>query len=306
MSIKELDEKSAICPMCESSAIKAFEAPAHDGALADRVKIRECNNCHFAWQFPRGRTVFESSAWFEKSYEDKNHAQSDYFNENRKREISRLEVEFLFSLKTSGQSLLDLGAGAGIFAEVAAENGWTVTAVDPAIDERRFKNSSSINFINGSIDNVPRGKLFDVITLWDVIEHVDNPVELITRTKPYLEKGGLLIIETGNYKSADRVSVGVGHWIYQLDHRWYFSPSSIVKLLLDCGFENIRICDKVLRPGWNGSASYAGPSRTHLIKSIAKNPFSLVMEVSKHKMLVKAKSWEHAGIGIFAVAARNA
>lgn len=305
MSIKELDEKSAHCQICGSSSIKAFEAHAYDAAPTDNVKIRECMNCHFAWQFPRGRTASESAGWFEKSYDNKHHAKSDYFDENRKREISQLEMGFVTSLNSKGQSLLDIGAGSGIFADVAAENGWNVTAVDPAINEDKFKNSGSIKAIKGSVDNVPKGELFDVVTLWDVIEHVESPIELIITANQYLKKGGWLIIETGNYKSTDRISEGVSHWIYQLDHRWYFSPGSIEKLLLECGFDNIRLSGKVLRPGWNGTDSYAGPSLSHLIKSIVRNPLKIVNQVSKHRMLVKAKSWKHAGIGIFAIASRK-
>ena len=98
----ELDEEGESCPICGHFAMGLFEAHAHDGSTVDRVKIRECKNCHFAWQFPRGRTAFESAVWFEKSYEDKHHAKSDYFDENRKREISQLEIDFVASLKQWG------------------------------------------------------------------------------------------------------------------------------------------------------------------------------------------------------------
>lgn len=304
MSVNELNEDSVSCPICSHNKVKSFNAHASD-ARSSYVKIRECKNCQFAWQYPRGRTSLESADWFEKAYADKNYARSDYFDEKRKREISQLEMGFVASLQPKGRMLLDIGAGAGIFAEVAAENGWSVTAVDPAINEDRFNESESIKVIKGSIEDILETDLFDVITLWDVIEHADKPVELIKNAKKYLRKNGWIIIETGNYKSADRIMKGESHWIYQLDHRWYFSPSSMEKLLSDCGFENITLSNTVLRPGWNGSVSYSGPSSVQLLKSILRNPFNLFKQISRYLMLLKAKRWAHSGIGIFAIAARK-
>lgn len=304
MSINELNEKSENCPICSDYVIKLFNANARD-APSNKVSIRECKSCQFAWQFPRGRTSLESADWFEKAYKDKNHAKSDYFDEESKRQISELEMGFVASLEPEGRRLLDIGAGAGIFAEVAAEKGWNVTAVDPAINEARFSESDTIKAIKGSIEDIPNTELFDVITLWDVIEHADKPIGLIKTAKEYLKIGGWLIIETGNYKSVDRIMGGENHWIYQLDHRWYFSPSSMEKLLSAHGFENIRLSDTVLRPGWSGFVSYRGPSKVRLLKSFVRYPFGIFKQISQHLMLLKARSWRQPGIGIFAIAARK-
>jgi 2-polyprenyl-3-methyl-5-hydroxy-6-metoxy-1,4-benzoquinol methylase len=305
MSNIEFNEDSINCLICGSGSIHSFKAQAFDDAATFRVNIKECKSCYFAWQFPRGRTVEDSVGWFREAYIDKDHAGSDYFDANRKREISHLEAEFIASLPTENKTLLDIGAGAGIFAEVAAENGWNVTAVDPAINEKKFEDCTAINAITGTLDDIPKGQLFDVITLWDVIEHVDAPLELIKSAKEYLKKGGWLVIETGNYKSADRVIGGINHWMYQLDHRWYFSPDSMEYLLKECGFESITLSDKVLRPGWVGSVSYAGHTRAHLLKSVIKKPFHFPIHLAMHNSLKEAKNWKHGGIGIFALAARK-
>jgi len=302
----QFNENSTKCLICGSDSLHFFNATAFDSASTAPVSIRECKNCYFAWQFPRGRTSEQSADWYKKAYADHNHANSDYFDEERKREISQLEVDYIASLPIENRSLLDIGAGAGIFAALAAENGWNVTAVDPAISGSRFEDNAAVRAIKGTLDDIPNGQLFDLITLWDVIEHVETPLELIKSTRNYLKKGGWLVIETGNYKSADRVMEGKEHWMYQFDHRWYFSPDSMQYLLTECGFESIKIYDKVLRPGWIGSVGYPGPSRVHLLKSILRNPLHFPLFLSKHHLLKKAKKWNHGGIGIFTIAARKA
>ena len=208
-------------------------------------------------------------------------------------------------LPVKEKKLLDIGAGAGIFAELAAKNNWFVTAVDNAIDIDRFKNNHMVRAIKGKVEQLTKGELFDIVTLWDVIEHSTNPVELIHCAKQYIKNGGWIVIESGNYKSADRLAGGISHWIYQLDHRWYFSPESIELLLKSSGFSGFKFSDKVLRPDWNGSVNYKGPSSLHVLKSIIKDPLHLTRNLSQYYHLTKAKKWDYSSMGIFTIAARK-
>ena len=299
------DERSKTCLICGSDRLRSFRAKAFDASIGPYVNIVECRDCVFAWQHPLGRTEEQSVAFFEAAYKDNSKMRIEYFKESHKRDIAQLEIDFVASLLGRKGTLLDIGAGSGIFAEVATENNWDVTALDPAIDVDRLKNNPRIRAIRGRAEEIPEGELFDVVTLWDVIEHTTTPIELIDSAKRHLKEGGCLIIETGNYKSANRVNGGKSHWMYQNDHRWYFSPESMQHLLADSGFSNFVFCDKVLRPGWEGDVAYVGPSKAMLLKSIIKAPWRLPMHVSTHRRLTKAKEWDRAGIGIFTIAARK-
>jgi SAM-dependent methyltransferase len=305
MSKIEFNPESNNCLICGSNKLSKFRAQAFDAASLSYVNIIECRNCIFAWQYPLGRTVQESVQFYEAAYKDKGQTQSAYFNPNLKCEIAKIELEFLESLPVKNRSLLDMGAGAGIFAEEAAANDWDVTAVDPAIDIGRIKENRKIKTYKGTTEQIPTGELFDVVTMWDVIEHTITPVELINNVKRYIKDGGWLVIETGNYKSAERLYGGACHWIYALDHRWYFSPESIKLLLIDAGFSEFIFPDKVLRPNWNGSINYAGPSTIHLLKWIVRDPFHLRLHLNKFFSLIRARGWEKSGFGIFAIAARK-
>ena len=65
---------------------------------------------------------------------------------------------------------------------------------------------------------------FDLITLMDVIEHVEKPDPLIVEAAARLAPSGVLVAETGNYQSAGRVQSQGAWWNDQVDHRWCLTP----------------------------------------------------------------------------------
>lgn len=302
----EMNPASKQCPICGCDDLLKFSAHASDSVCQSLVNIIECKSCAFAWQYPVARNTQDSINYFEAAYTDDGKTQSDYFNRDRKHAIAELELGFIKQLPVAGKALLDIGAGSGMFAELAAAEGWEVTALDPALDiERLVAGNPTVRAIKGSIDKLAEGDLFDAITLWDVIEHAEKPVELIMSSKSLLKPDAWLVIETGNYKSAGRVRAGLQHWIYQQDHRWYFSPESITQMLGHAGFSGFVFSKRVLRPGWNGSVGYAGPSQFGLLKQLVRQPLTLANTLSTHAGLEKARTWDMSGMEIFAVAARN-
>ena len=300
----ELDPHTEYCSICGSNRLISFKARASD-SRDSWVSITECKTCSFAWQHPAGRTTQQSAAWYEEAYRNAGQTGSDYFSPSRKQKIAELEFGFVSELPTSRfRRLLDIGAGTATFARLAADNGWTVTAVDPSLNVEQINRPNMTGF-KGGLEHIPKGKLYDVITMWDVIEHVETPGELIRAATELLDDQGWLVIETGNYKSAARVLGGIDHWIYQLDHRWYFSPDSMMKMLKEFEFTEFVHCSKALRPGWTGDQDYAGPSRFQLIQSIISRPLQFKSTVSTHLQLLFAKQWRMAGIEVFTLAARK-
>jgi hypothetical protein len=122
--------------------------------------------------------------------------------------------------------------------------------------------------------------------------------------KTHLQKGGWLIIETGNFKSATRLRDGLEHWIYQLDHRWYFSPESMQQILLDMGFAEFVFCDKVLRPGWRGNVEYSESDWDCLLQSKKKDQRCFPEPFFTFSYMKKARKWKMAGLEIFVIATR--
>lgn len=296
---------SRTCLICGSEKLKRYRAHAFDSTNNERVNIVLCKDCEFAWQFPQGRSEVQSIDFFESAYRDAGATQSIYFDHDMKCQIAKLELEFVENLQTTDRKIMDIGGGAGVFVLEAAKRKWDVTVVDPALNLSLIQGNQKIIPIKGTLENINAQEKFDVITLWDVIEHALDPLKLISGASRLLKEEGWLVIETGNFKSADRIEGDLKSWIYQLDHRWYFSPDSMVRLLKGMGYSEFKVSPKVFRPQWNGSADYAGPSMKQQLKSILLNPLCFPQNMKRLAGLVKAKSWSNAGLGIFTIAARK-
>lgn len=145
--------------------------------------------------------------------------------------------------------LLDIGTAAGAFLKAATDAGWDATGVEPnawlaAWGRERY----GVRIHVGSIDDVAfEAVTFDVVTLWDVIEHTPDPMHVLRRVGTLLRPGGMVIV---NYPD-------IGSWIARLlGRRWlfltsvhlhYFDRTTIRRLLHTTGFEVAEVRPHVQR-----------------------------------------------------------
>jgi SAM-dependent methyltransferase len=140
--------------------------------------------------------------------------------------------------------LLDVGCATGVFAGVAHERGWSVTGLDASAwaTERARTRHAEVTFVTGSVESaVFQPATFDAITLWDVLEHVPSPLGTVQQLRDWLAPRGYLFLNLPNAASAAARWMG-RHWVLLLrEHLWYFSPSTLTRLLDAAGFDVIRI-----------------------------------------------------------------
>lgn len=109
-------------------------------------------------------------------------------------------------------TILDVGCGNGSqLAIPLGAAGYQVTGVDPHLPsiERGRNFSPAINFIHGSLSEVPLSK-FDCVVISEVLEHLDTPEVLLGMALPYLSESGILIVTVPN-----------GYGEFELDLRLY-------------------------------------------------------------------------------------
>ena len=94
----------------------------------------------------------------------------------------------------SSSKLLDLGSGNGSFVNVCNENGFNAVGLDGSKDNIDFE-KDQLKFDNDT---------FDIITLVSVIEHINNPSNILKEIFRVLKKGGIVIIVTPNFKYSFR------------------------------------------------------------------------------------------------------
>jgi 2-polyprenyl-3-methyl-5-hydroxy-6-metoxy-1,4-benzoquinol methylase len=137
--------------------------------------------------------------------------------------------------------LLDFGCAAGYFLQVARAANWEITGIELAHEMAQRAAQLVQAPVVSSLDAISE-KNFDAITLWEVIEHLPQPVTTLRQLHDSLRPGGMLMLSTPN----------TGHWqaIREPDlwlsyrppsHLFYFTARTLEETLSRAGFERISI-----------------------------------------------------------------
>ena len=152
-----------------------------------------------------------------------------------------------------GRRLLDVGCHIGVFLEIAQERGWEAWGVEPSRWAAGEARSRGLQVIAGTLDDVHlAGESFDVITMWDVIEHLTNPLRELRESHRLLKKGGLIGIHTMNIESPLARLMGPRWpWLMEM-HLYYFSPRTLGEMLRKAGFTVVKMVNqgRFLRLGY--------------------------------------------------------
>jgi ubiquinone/menaquinone biosynthesis C-methylase UbiE len=134
----------------------------------------------------------------------------------------------------------------------------------------------------GSLDDAPYDEhTFDVVTMWDVVEHVVDPPALLRAARRVLKPDGLLVMETQNIDSAfARVLGPRWHHYKHAEHIYHFTPGAVRRLLTETGFSL-----QVLTPRYAGkyvSLDFIAEraARVHPLLSVALRPLRGLDSVS--------------------------
>jgi len=137
-----------------------------------------------------------------------------------------------------GRPLLDVGAYTGVFVEIADQHGWNAWGLEPsswAVEQAR---SRGLHMVQGTLEtaDLPEG-YFDVVTMWDVIEHLTDPKGALLQARRLLRPNGLLVVHTIDIDSLFARLMGSGWpWLMEM-HIYYFSRQTLRGMLERCGFQ---------------------------------------------------------------------
>lgn len=133
------------------------------------------------------------------------------------------------SITRPEKNILDIGAGTGDFLKVCKNDSWNVFGIEPDIGARNIASKKGIN-LQENLSKL-ENKKFEIITLWHVLEHVENLEEYISTLNNLLSKNGRLIIAVPNFKSYDANYYKQFWAAFDVPrHLWHFSQTSISKL----------------------------------------------------------------------------
>lgn len=163
---------------------------------------------------------------FESEHEEDADWWADLYND-------RLEQ---IECRTEGRRLLDVGCGPGYFCEAAKARGWRAEGCDPCADMLAGAIKSGAAVYHCGADNLPTGK-YDLVTLWEVLEHLPDPAKALRDCRDRLNPGGMLAVQVPN--DFNRLQDNRGYWVVFPDHVNYFNRKSLQRLLKRCGFNPV-------------------------------------------------------------------
>jgi 2-polyprenyl-3-methyl-5-hydroxy-6-metoxy-1,4-benzoquinol methylase len=231
--------------------------------VAGYLPIVRCARCGLMMTSPR-----DDDATLGRIYADLAQASSEPEDEARSRGVAD-RLALVASRRRPPGNLLDVGCGTGLFVCAAQNAGWEATGVDGsacAMESGRHR-CPRARFRAGLLPEIDfPARSFDVVTLWDVLEHVPGPVEALEKIRSWLALDGWLFLSLPNVDS--RIARTMGRrWVLLLrEHLWYFSPATIAALLSRAGFVLTDVRPKLvpfsLASIMDRLAQYPGPAGT--------------------------------------------
>ncbi len=216
--------------------LSKFECSCTCERHGEYYQLVQCRHCGLCYSSPRpdARMLAAGYASVEDAvYQEEMGGRVKTFQRNL-RNISRY--------KKSG-TLLDVGSSMGVFLSEAKKAGWDALGIEPSAwcvqQGRRLLN---IDVRQGTDDDLGSfGRKFDVVALWDVLEHVDDPLKTLQNCKDVLAQEGILVFSTVDIGSRYARLLGKRWpWLMKM-HIYYFDKRSIQKYLDKVGLELLEI-----------------------------------------------------------------
>lgn len=157
-----------------------------------------------------------------------------------KQRTLKKKVGLINKLNNGVGNMLDIGAGTGDFLSVAQAKGWKVQGFEPSKEARNM--AAKKNVVLSEKTDLVQSESLDVITMWHVLEHVENLEAQIKELQRMVKPKGHLIIAVPNFKSYDAAYYKSFWAAYDVPrHLWHFSKKSIQRIFENKGFELIQI-----------------------------------------------------------------
>jgi SAM-dependent methyltransferase len=257
MPATSLTLESVPCNLCQSTDLETvYDARADlekDAELAAKFRassdelltqpLVRCRQCSLLFVNPRIPAAAMLAGYAEG-------ADPQYVSQMRPRVRTFAgALSHINRLKPAKGHLLDVGTAAGAFLRAARDDGWEAMGIEP----NRWladwgRNAYGVPIQVGSIDDLslPDGH-FDVVTLWDVIEHTPDPLHVLRRTRQLLKQDGLLIVNFPDIGSWIARAMGRSWPFLSSVHLYYFTRETMQATLRKAGFETARLRPHVQR-----------------------------------------------------------
>jgi len=222
------------CPWCESENTQIHLSLKDEFLTKEDFQIYQCQDCGLLFTEPR--PAKDKIGAYYKSEEYYSH------QENKQGFIPRI-YERVKSINLKNKSkmatlalkpgrILDIGCGVGDFLHVMETQGWETFGIEPSEEAKAIakKRTKAQVYVPEQIEELAN-ESFDLITMWHVLEHVDDLKTEIAHLQRLLKKGGRLVLALPNFKSYDATFYKEKWAAYDVPrHQSHFCRKSIANI----------------------------------------------------------------------------
>jgi 2-polyprenyl-3-methyl-5-hydroxy-6-metoxy-1,4-benzoquinol methylase len=232
------------CNLCQSSKIETiYFGKIRNGKFGNYIEdsnILECSSCGIIYlsNHKHDKSFYETSEYRESynlEYDKKSYIK-EVSGDNEVR-LSKIRIQNILD-----KVVIDVGAGPGIFLDLLKPFSKKTIAIEPAhfYHDELKENHLVYSYNKDALEANVKG---DIITSFNVIEHVEDPQSFLGDIHNLLNKSGKLIMITPNH---DDILMKLdipefNSFYYRTAHLYYFNKQSITRILNNAGFKNIKV-----------------------------------------------------------------
>lgn len=206
------------------------------------LPIHKCDKCGLQTIYPKNKidlkamysaSYYQGTANYSYLDERKNEKYESFVWDARLRNIKKFIPH---------GKILDVGSSFGGFLNRAKLAGFEPYGIEISGYSAQYSNERGIPTFVGSILNADfPEESFDIITLVEVLEHLDKPDLVFPKLFRFLKPGGLLLIQTANFDGLQAKKEGPKYHYYLPGHLFYYSLSNLKKILTKNGFKDYTV-----------------------------------------------------------------
>ncbi len=219
------------CLLCGSHTIAQW-------GIKNMYTLYQCVSCKLVFVYP----LPDSTSVYTEDYfagANQGFGYVDYDTDKEPmRPVFEKYLDMCGQYGVTGGSLFDVGAATGFFLILARARGFTVSGVEMSQFATQVAQKKGLAVSVGDMlsQHIPHNT-HDVVTMFDVIEHMTQPFEEINEVYRILKPGGLVVVNTPNGQSLlARLLKTSWHLVVPPEHLFYFSPQNLSEYLSRHGF----------------------------------------------------------------------
>lgn len=241
---KMMTNQNLHCNLCGSSKFAVI-------FNRNQTQILKCLKCGLVFRSP-----IPDFTKIQEFYNKKGLIENKYFaglkkNYNLQNPAVKLYLKELEKLKniTGPGRALDIGCAYGVFLDLAKKYGWDPHGVEISQKSSVYaRKHFKIPVFSGKVEQAKfRTGSFELVTMWDLIEHLQDPLATLKEVKRILKKDGYVLILTINIDSLigklSGFSPKTKDLLYDRQHNYFFSSKTLAKMLKKTGFYQIETID---------------------------------------------------------------